>query len=95
MDWRQLESVCNHLTIKVKCKGDTLLMLQQLFIFGSWKKSLQERDENAFDLIDLLSHLHLLPCQRNPFLIIFLNVGCHTSLSYVKMFVIIMIESDT
>ena len=34
MDWRQLESVCNHLTIKVKCKGDTLLMLQQLFIFG-------------------------------------------------------------
>ena len=27
-------------------------MLQQLFIFGSWKKSLQERDKNAFDLID-------------------------------------------
>ena len=39
-------------------------MLQQLFIFGSWKKSLQERDENAFDLIDLLPHLHLLPLSK-------------------------------
>ena len=67
MEWRQPDSVCNHLTMKVKCKGDTLLMLHSS-LFSAQKKSLQQRDENAFDLIDLLPLLHLLPLSKKSIL---------------------------